>query len=81
MAFRTISGASFELQYPVEMLRLQGQGHPTGAGEMVAKNAAARYMWNVEPEHKTTTATQDGTIGDGSKSVLSQWSIKEGVSG
>jgi hypothetical protein len=69
-----ISGASFELKYPVEMLRLQDKDSHR-RGEMASK--AARYMWNVEPSQNDYT-TQDGTIAMAAISS-EQWSIKEGV--
>ena len=69
-----ISGASFELKYPVEMLRLRGKDSHR-RGEMASK--AARYMWNVEPSQSDYTS-QDGTIAMAAVSS-EQWSIKEGV--
>ena len=59
----TIAGANFQLEYPVELLRLKDRTSHR-AGEMVVKNAAA--IWNVSPA-QTDYAKTGRNVGDGGK--------------
>ena len=70
----TIAGANFQLEYPVELLRLKDRTSHS-AGEMVVKNAAA--IWNVSPA-QTDYAKQDGTLAMAVSSP-EPWTVKNGV--
>jgi hypothetical protein len=70
----TIAGANFQLEYPVELLRLKDRSSHS-AGEMVVKNAAA--IWNVSPA-QTDYSKQDGTLAMAVSSP-EPWTVKDGV--
>jgi hypothetical protein len=70
----TIAGANFQLEYPVELLRLKDRTSHS-AGGMVVKNAAA--IWNVSPA-QTDYSKQDGTLAMAVSSP-EPWTVKDGV--
>jgi hypothetical protein len=70
----TIAGANFQLEYPIELLRLKDKSSHA-PGEIVAGNAAA--IWNVSPA-QTDYSKQDGTLAMAVSSP-EPWTVKDGV--
>ena len=70
----TIAGANFELEYPVELLRLKDKTSHV-PGEIVASNAAA--IWNVSPS-QTDYTRQNGRLAMAVSSPEA-WTVKDGV--